>query len=557
MKASTLFLIGSVLLTSAFVIIVSAQPKPQKLKTTANASDKYGPGGTLETTSDEKLKVVKEVWKDNAGEIRETHIYQDKDGKEQQVWNFFKAGDYVHAVSRLSIFYTEATEEFKSPNMPAPDPIHVTKAKVEQWVEKIETQFAKDGTILEPWYEVKTTVEQPKLPPTEVFNKPKTDQPSAGPNRPDPLPADVMNPPKTTTTQPKKEEPKKEEPKKGETPKTEKTSTGGSSVNNELTTSFTAPGYNVENKTEFGLNRVTFTTPTGKMTVNIPADWQPGEPATGSVWFDPSGQNDKERDKNARELEKYSFDIPHVNMNAPEEQRTGMLRIIEMNWKDSLARDQVTQILNSLGLRYNDKTVVRTALPPVLQPAPPPTSFTIPTGIQQGGFGKINGPFNGLPDGSTKIGDTLVPTIAESHTTRIVWNTSKSLVPTIEITDNGQTGQCPFHNVGVSVSATNLRLLRGQTATVTVTFTGLGKLNQDIPYDLVNHSPEVISMQGAEEAQNRTIPYTMIANPEDAKGGTYTDHVTITGVAPGPFRITATVRWKETCNLPPNAMHKQ
>jgi len=139
-----------------------------------------------------------------------------------------------------------------------------------------------------------------------------------------------------------------------------------------------------------------------------------------------------------------------------------------------------------------------------------------------------------------------------------VWNTYKNLgTSNIEIGENGQTGTCPFHNVSVNVSATNLRLLRGQTATVTVTFTGLGKLNQDIPYDLVNHSPEVISMQGAQEAQNRMIPYTMIADPDDAKGGTYTDHVTITGVAPGSFRITATLRWIETCNLPPNAMHKQ
>lgn len=66
------FVISAVVIATLCLLTghLAAQPK---LTTTTTASDKFGKGGTLETTSDEKLHVLKEVWKDASGKIRETH----------------------------------------------------------------------------------------------------------------------------------------------------------------------------------------------------------------------------------------------------------------------------------------------------------------------------------------------------------------------------------------------------------------------------------------------------------------------------------------------------
>ena len=86
---------------------------------------------------------------------------------------------------------------------------------------------------------------------------------------------------------------------------------------------------------------------------------------------------------------------------------------------------------------------------------------------------------------------------------------------------------------------------------LTVVVSGLDGLKQDVPFELVNHSPGVVSMAGGNQ-QRAIIPAADLQS-----NGTCTTTRTLTGVAPGSFNITATVQWKETCKPSMEVMRLQ
>ena len=51
--------------------IVQGQPKNQNPTTKTEPSDKYGEGGSVKTTTNEKYIVTDQVWKDKNGKVRE------------------------------------------------------------------------------------------------------------------------------------------------------------------------------------------------------------------------------------------------------------------------------------------------------------------------------------------------------------------------------------------------------------------------------------------------------------------------------------------------------
>src|SRR6185503_18191008 len=149
---------------------------------------------------------------------------------------------------------------------------NVTLEQVKDWIEKFEGRFADDGTISVPWIKV-----------------------SPDPDQPSPLPADVFNPPKSTSNEPKKDEPKKEEP-----PKSDKTSTSATGGNTASTAPFTAPGVKTEIEQEFDLMRIKYVGEFGGYTINLPAKLRPGDTFTGS--FYPLGNNEADLVKNFNNL---------------------------------------------------------------------------------------------------------------------------------------------------------------------------------------------------------------------------------------------------------------
>src|SRR6266404_1914397 len=115
------FTVASAALFVSAAFVANAQDKTTtqktapdpKLTTTTVADKTYGEGGSLETTSNEKGMLLREVWKDKDGKKVETFKYETLTN------TFYKGKDEYHG----------------------------DREKIGEWIEELEKQFAKDGTL--------------------------------------------------------------------------------------------------------------------------------------------------------------------------------------------------------------------------------------------------------------------------------------------------------------------------------------------------------------------------------------------------------------------------
>ena len=252
-----------------------------------------------------------------------------------------------------------------------------------------------------------------------------------------------------------------------------------------------------------------------------------GDTVSGSIYTEPTGKNETERHQNLEELNSHVIDLVG--------QQTAV--------RDKTFTRNIDRTITIVLLRHGQS--VATATVPMLVTAPPrPTQFTVPTGGQQGRLFKINCPCNGAFSSQdyVRVGGTQLPLIAESPRSLVVHNTSEVSGPTnLDLRENGMAAQCPFRNIQINLSAPKLNLIRGETTTLHVMVLGLGGMSGDQSLDLQNNSPGVIKMSGGEQ-QHLTIRGTEV-RPD----GSYAIDRTLTGITPGSFGVTATLRWTDVC----------
>src|ERR1700682_233334 len=77
-------------LIGGHVLAQKHSAREPKLTTTTVADNRYGEGGKKETTSDEKFKIHKEVWKDKEGNVKEVHkIEYTGNAISGEAWKFY------------------------------------------------------------------------------------------------------------------------------------------------------------------------------------------------------------------------------------------------------------------------------------------------------------------------------------------------------------------------------------------------------------------------------------------------------------------------------------
>jgi hypothetical protein len=117
----------------------------------------------------------------------------------------------------------------------------------------------------------------------------------------------------------------------------------------------------------------------------------------------------------------------------------------------------------------------------------------------------------------------------------VAYNTSKKTGLTeVELREKGKTVKGQFRNVGITLSAPKLDLMKGEKTTLTVKVFGLAGIKVPVPLVVKNESPTVISMSGG-TLQKITIV------PSQVKGDTYTMTRPLGGIKRGGFTITGTV----------------
>ncbi|HTD23196.1 MAG TPA: hypothetical protein VK738_11110 [Terriglobales bacterium] len=150
---------------------ITGQEK-QKMSRVTDTDNRYGKGGTLTTYYDPYPHVTREEWTDKDGRVRELHI-NDSPHRGEQVWFFQKDGKVIEFLlsqspgkgqwhlSRGNGTFSGYSDG-RSADLPKEDLLKI--------MEKAEKQFAADGKISDQIFEADTNVEQPILPPNEIFS---------------------------------------------------------------------------------------------------------------------------------------------------------------------------------------------------------------------------------------------------------------------------------------------------------------------------------------------------------------------------------------------------
>jgi len=456
----SLWLMGSlILLAEPGGIALAQKPVPVKnpdgTTTTPGIRDeRYGSGGTMDETTDERGRVTKRVWKDGRGNTMESELteYGLGSGKwiETRIFNRLPNGFELKRVT------TTRTDEVGN--------------TISTTTETYEKGKRNGGTKTE----------------TDLSGRSRTYK---------------LDPAKQIWME---------------------TNVDGTPLTSGQGGSSTAQGFAVASEAVGGLNTTTFTTPRGKVRVNLPDDMAAGDTLSGTVIAEALGKNDKERAANQGELSGYVVELE-------QQQASSTSRIL----KSAIPTASNTTYLI---LRDKDRKEVAKIEVPVAQQPPPVEKFDLPTLGQQGRAIEVTGRFDGdFSTTNVKVGGEDLEVLAESPRKVVARNSDNKIGPTeLAVEERGQITKGEFHSLGIKLSAPKLNLLRGEQTTLTVTVHGLEGIREDVPLVLENKSVEVITM-GEQNVER------IIISPAQVQAGSYTINRQLTGIQPGGFTITGTV----------------
>jgi hypothetical protein len=280
--------------------------------------------------------------------------------------------------------------------------------------------------------------------------------------------------------------------------------------------------------------------------MNMPDDAALGDTISGTVVAEPAGKTPEERKANMDTLEGYVFDIPEVPSktveSVPQEvpgQEPESKKIVTLEIPATLSGEIVDLVLRDPKGNEVTKTELPVSPPPVYTPPeePDPGDYNLPKIGQAGRPVDLTGPFDGeLVNTEVVIGGKRADVLTQSPRKTVVESPRDVAGLTdIELTDGDVTVKEPYRSVALKLSADKLRLMRGERTTLRVRVMGLEGLEQEIPFSLVNKSPTVVSMEGADVQ-------TVTVRPQDVgPEGDYTIEKTLTGVQTGPFSISARI----------------
>jgi hypothetical protein len=273
---------------------------------------------------------------------------------------------------------------------------------------------------------------------------------------------------------------------------------------------------------ECGLHIIEFETPYGKIYVNLPDDMAMGDIISGTLSAEPAGKKEKDRDKNMDLLKGYIIDINNQKTAVAEE--WGTWTIPDTDELSIILRDQQGNVAA--------KTEV-----PVIDEAPSLQSeeFTCPIYAQAGRPFIFGGKFNGdFSDTQVRMNEKEVDKLAESSRQAVVLSPMDQIgTTTVDLDEGDSNAEFECRNILVEPSIGKSKLKKGETTELVVIIRGLEGLENDIPLQIENKTPNLVKM---DESGLISI------QPNDVEeGGIYTFKTLVTGIMPGNFHIQASI----------------
>lgn len=277
---------------------------------------------------------------------------------------------------------------------------------------------------------------------------------------------------------------------------------------------------------DFDLTMPSLSTRAGTLSVILPADMRAGDTISGTVYVEPQGSGERERQRNRDELEGYVVEIDRTTVR-----RAGSaLSFIVPSDGGALS----LVILSPDGRRPLIRRRIDVAAP-MSGPQGASRAMRVPSFGQQGHPLNISGPFDGNAENTrVSLGGTELAPLAESPRGVIVRVPEGPPGPMPLRVNEGQvTAESAFHRVVVSLSVPRTSLRRGERTTLSVRVEGL-------PPSLAPTETVPLTLTGSQTiAVDQGNMQTVMLRADQRGQASFEREVTAR--APGPFRIRAVI----------------
>jgi hypothetical protein len=304
-----------------------------------------------------------------------------------------------------------------------------------------------------------------------------------------------------------------------------------------------AGGYRTSTDTALGLHTTSLASLHGTVRVYLPEDIRVGDAISGAVEIEPAGATPEERQRNGATLSGVVITLEEEETPASEGSVYWQVPVIEYGTPATLV------LRDPNGVEVGRTTVPVNPVPDSLGTLhqPLPGDYELPPIVQFGNPFTITGPFDGeFVTSALDCGGEL-SLLAESPRALIA-RAPIDLVGQHPMTlSEGDTLVTRDVNViQLHLSAGKLDLLKGETTVVTAEVTGFAGLDPEaypIEFEMINHSPETVTMEGLEDNRFYRLIYADDISILDdvSPEGSFVVESTLHGVRTGTFNISATV----------------
>lgn len=281
-----------------------------------------------------------------------------------------------------------------------------------------------------------------------------------------------------------------------------------------------------------GLTIITFNTPNGKVTVNLPDKFHAGDVISGTVIAEPKGKKAKQKAKNKNVLNGYVIEIEKEKKPVTNKKITWKIPTdIDPEIFELLLKDSRGNTLDKMSLPFDET--------PRLIPEPPTLDdelFEIPSYLRIGEPELINGCFDGDASNSVfSINDQEVEILAEwPGGAQIVILDAKPGPTEIEIHEKEKQNVAETNLVDLQISAGKLSLSKGEQTNLNIKVSGLLGLDTPVPLHIANLTPGNIDIEGGNIQDIEIIP-------NEAEYGVFSIKLPITAKTTGGFSIEVSV----------------
>ncbi len=277
-----------------------------------------------------------------------------------------------------------------------------------------------------------------------------------------------------------------------------------------------------------GLHILEFTTPEGKIYLNLPDDLRKGELISGKLTLRPSGTVGKQIKKNLSSLKKYS--LKSVAMSSKTKEKWGKWKVPDTS-------------LMKFELRNSRGSAIAFAEIPVdtSKESSPPSGYRCDKVFIAGGFFNVKGRFDGdFSNTGIEINKKSLEKFAESKRKVVVKCPSDitGLTP-VKIEEQNFTSQCFSRSLGLKTEIGKTVLLKDETTGLKISVSGLSGISEKISLQLYNETPQILTLSG-----DKII--TILPN-DIGEGGFFSTDRTLKGIIPGKFRIIVKLVSERDC----------